>query len=169
MKSKPLPSQDTLRHLFDYDPITGYLIWKNTYSNKNKIGTTAGIKDNRGYIRISIDGVYYQSHRLIWMYVYGKDPIDLVIDHINGNRSDNRIKNLRIVTNQKNLFNQTKAKGCHWNKGAQKFEAQIMVNRKTTYLGLFETEQEAHQAYLNAKENLHIIETRGTEILQTTS
>lgn len=79
-----------------------------------------------------------------------------LIDHINNNSLDNRIENLRILTHQQNQFN-TNAKGYYWHNKTNKWQAQIMINGKTTYLGLFAEEEDAKQAYLEAKEKYHII------------
>jgi hypothetical protein len=79
---------------------------------------------------------------------------DVVIDHINGVKTDNRVDNLRIVTQQKNCENR-RSKGYH--KIGKKWRAQIKVNKKKHHLGYFDTEQEAHAAYLDAKAIHHII------------
>lgn len=104
-------------------------------------------QDNKGYQLF--------AHQFIFYKAYGK--IVEHIDHINGNKVDNRIENLREVTNQQNHFNETKAKGYSWHKGAKKWMAQISFNKKTMYIGLFDKEEEAHEAYLNAKKIYHII------------
>jgi hypothetical protein len=101
-------------------------------------------------------------HRIVyWLHNRDWDILDSShhnsIDHINGIRDDNRIENLRNVTCQKNAFNRTKAKGCCWNKQKQKWCAYIRVNKKLKHLGGFELQEDAHQAYLDAKEIYHII------------
>jgi hypothetical protein len=97
-----------------------------------------------------------KSYRLAWYLHYGHLPINF-IDHIDGNPSNNKIENLRDVTAQQNQWNQTKAKGYCWDKSAKKFQAQISINREVKFLGYFNTEQEARNAYLKAKEIYHII------------
>jgi hypothetical protein len=94
-----------------------------------------------------------RSHRFIYYYFNRIIPIQ--VDHINGIKDDNRLINLRNVTNQQNAFN-TKAKGYYWNKRDKKWKSQIKLNSKSIYLGLFDTEQEARQAYLEAKETYHM-------------
>ena len=96
--------------------------------------------------------VVYKAHNNDWDIT--DNSMNNFIDHINKNSLDNRIENLRILTNQQNQFN-TNTKGYRWRKKANKWEAQIRVNGKTKYLGLFTEEEDAHQAYLNAKELYH--------------
>jgi hypothetical protein len=100
------------------------------------------------------------GHHFAYFMVYGN--VDFyMLDHKqneNGiqNKSDNRICNLRIVSNQQNCFNRN-PKGYYFAKHANKWEAQIHLNYKKIYLGLFNTEEEARDAYLQAKEKYHII------------
>ena len=81
-----------------------------------------------------------------------------MIDHIDGNVKNNNINNLRIVSNKQNQWNQTKAKGYSWYKRDQNWRARIRVSGEVIYLGNFPTEEEARQAYLNAKLIYHKIE-----------
>ena len=96
--------------------------------------------------------VVYKAHNADWDYTDTSN--NNIIDHINNNSLDNRIENLRILTAQQNQFN-TKAKGYCWSNKNKKWRAQIMINYKNKFLGHFETKEEAHQAYLNAKELYH--------------
>jgi hypothetical protein len=93
-----------------------------------------------------------RMHRVIM-----QPPDNLFVDHINGNKLDNRRENLRIVTNQQNQWNQTRAKGYYWNAERNKWQVTIVVNKKNIFLGRFDTEEQARQAYLNAKQELHKI------------
>jgi len=77
------------------------------------------------------------------------------IDHINHSRTDNSIENLRVVTNQQNHFNRSNVKGYTWSKRDSKWRAQIMLNQKNKHLGLFEKEEDARAAYLDAKKIYH--------------
>ena len=117
-------------------------------------------KHLRGYIvaTIKINNKIYEirAHRLCWFLYYGKVPKNF-IDHINGSRDDNRITNLRDVTNQENQFNQTKARGYRLDKRSGKYKARICLNKKEIHLGYFSTEQEAKEAYLQAKIKYHKI------------
>jgi len=116
--------------------------------------------DPSGYIRIETDGRKYCVHRLVAACFLGLDIHDLYqeIDHINHNRSDNRVENLRIVTAQQNQWNRKDPKGYYFDKRKEKYHAYIIKNWKNIFLGLFDTAEEAHQAYLNAKAIHHQIQ-----------
>ena len=88
------------------------------------------------------------------------ENLEEVIDHRDGNPSNNRIENLRVTTHQGNMWNQVRAKGYSWHEQTKKWMAQIKVNGKTINLGYFDTEEEAHQAYLDAKKIHHVIPER---------
>jgi len=146
--------KDLLHELFDYD--NGQLIWKiNRRGNKVK-GNVAGYKTPYGYVAIRINKKLYLAHRLIYIYFKGSTN-GKYIDHINRNPNDNRIENLRLVTQQENSFN-SNAKGYTWDKKSEKWKTQISVNRKNVYVETFDTELEAREAYLKAKEIYHPIE-----------
>lgn len=136
---------------FSYNPINGIIYNKNKIEYKNK--------HNRGYISIAL---YHNKkeyrllgHQFAW-YVINNETVDC-IDHINGITDDNRINNLRSVTQQENNFNQKKAKGFYYNKRNKNYNAQIRFNNKNIYLGAFKNEYEARNAYLKAKEKYHTI------------
>lgn len=101
-------------------------------------------------------------HRLVFFIcnprwnIYDKSK-DNTIDHFDGDPLNNNIANLRCVTQQENTFNRTKAKGYHWHKASNKWLARIRVGGKTIYLGLFDKEENARNAYLEAKPKFHII------------
>lgn len=98
----------------------------------------------------------YLVHRLVWNAFVGEIPEGFELDHIDRNRTNNALSNLRLVTRQQNRFNSA-AKGCYYNKSSKKWAAYISIDRKQTHLGLFKTEAEAHIAYLAAKEVYHAI------------
>jgi hypothetical protein len=138
----------------------GYTYNHSTGEIKGVYGKIITNKDRYGYIQCR---VYYATkpflilgHRLAWFLHYGTLPNNS-LDHIDGNKSNNKIDNLRDVTAQENQWNRTTAKGYFWNKRLKKFHAQIHINNKKKYLGLFQTEQEARNAYLKAKEIHHVI------------
>ncbi len=154
-------TSDELKQILDYNPETGIFIWKITIG-RAKIGFVAGSIDKGGYIRICKDGKEYYAHRLAWFYIYGKWP-NYQIDHINGDKIDNRIENLRDVMEFVNHQNLRKArvdnKAGHLGVGKmdryQKYFSKISIAGKSIYLGSFETPEEAHQAYLDAKRKFH--------------
>jgi hypothetical protein len=94
-------------------------------------------------------------HHFAWYCVYGNVDFNM-LDHINTVRTDNRISNLRIVTEQQNCFNRN-IKGYSWNKNSKKWQSEIMIDGDKKYLGCFDTIQEAKRAYLEAKKMYHII------------
>ena len=101
--------------------------------------------------------VVYYAHNNDWnIYDSSKEN---VIDHIDGVKSNNHISNLRNISQQENSFN-TRCKGYYFHKATGKYQAKIGLNEKVIYIGLFDIEDEAHQAYLNKKEELHIIQVR---------
>ena len=114
---------------------------------------------NKGYIYINMknDKKTYtiKAHQFIFYKKYSK--IVEQIDHINGIRDDNRIENLREVTNQQNHFNQTTARGYGWDKKRKKWRAYICIDDTYLHLGYFVEEEDARQAYLDAKKIYHII------------
>ena len=124
----------------------------------NKCGKTSKPLNN-GYISIGLElnekTYRIQGHQFAWYYIH-KECVN-EIDHINGVRTDNRISNLRVVTRQQNQWNRKTAKGYSWFKALNKWRADICINSKLIYLGLFNTEQEARNAYLAAKEIYHKI------------
>lgn len=115
--------------------------------------------DKTGYQRILIQENLkrYKILTQIFAWYWVNKEIVNSLDHINGVRSDNRIINLRPVTQQENCFNRLKAKGYYFNKKAKKWKATITINYKKIHLGYFDTEEEAKQAYLIAKAKYHII------------
>jgi hypothetical protein len=150
MKEKriELPNVERLQSLFTYDD--GKLYWKEKPKRSRvNIDYQAGGINNHGYMRVKIDGVSYATHRIIWKMLNNKEPPEH-IDHINQNKLDNRIENLREVTQSQNQLN-NKARGCSFHKARCKWEARIRINSKLISLGYFNTEEEAHFAYQNAK------------------
>ena len=158
-----LPSQELLKTLFDYQPETGNFVRLIKTARRSNPGDIAGTKCPSGYINISIDSVLYRAHRLAWRYMYGDSPVKL-IDHINGIRDDNRIINLREVSHSENSQNQKKATsknkstglmGAYYHIKHKYYSSQINVNGKSINLGVFDTAELAHEAYLEAKRKYH--------------
>ena len=155
-------SQRYLKELLNYDAKTGKLYWKKRLSQRTQIGQEAGFL-HFGYIKVTINYTHYLAHRLIWIMQYGENPI-LDIDHINGNRADNRLSNLRIVTRRQNTSNKAchragKLVGANYRPKAgtgiidrphRGWFSNIQIQGKRIHLGTFATELEAHQAYIKA-------------------
>lgn len=155
-------TQAELKQLLHYDPETGLFTRLTSPSTNAKVGDIAGW-NSCGYVRIKLNKKMYMAHRLVWLYMYGKFP-DHQIDHINHNRSDNRLCNLRAVTHQQNQWNPQRRKdntsgyiGVRFHKAAQKYTATICCNKKNRHIGCFDTLEQANLAYLKAKAELHII------------
>lgn len=139
----------------------GYTYCPNSGLVKNKFGRIVTAKTESGYVVISKkvgkSCLLIKAHHFAWFYM-GKGVVKDQIDHINGQRNDNRFENLRAVNNQLNHFNETNAKGYHWDNKRKKFKAEITLDNKNIYLGRFNTEIEARNAYLEAKLIYHKIE-----------
>jgi hypothetical protein len=164
-------SQKSLKSKFHYCPETG-IFTSHIVTDKRgrkwggrEIGCVNS-RDRDKYRYISIGNranqKKYPAHRLAWLYVYGEWPTDQ-IDHINGNKLDNRIVNLREADhklNSENIYkpqsnNKSGYRGVIFFKRDNNYQAQITTNKKRIHLGYFKTAQEAHEAYLNAKFILH--------------
>lgn len=156
-----LPTHERLLAALDYDQSTGVFRWRLRTSTCVQIGDIAGTTagNSYGYRRLRLDGYLGAAHQWAWYYVTGFWPSE--IDHLNGNRKDNRFANLREVGRTINAQN---LRGAHKDSasgllGVEKhrhaFHARIMVRGRRHYLGTFGTAQEAHAAYLVAKRELH--------------
>lgn len=158
---------EALKSLFSYNKETGIFTRINNSYRKNNAGETIGYKNKKGYIsvEVKVKGVKQKllAHRLAYTFTFGEIPQGMQIDHIDGDRSNNKINNLRCVTprgnseNQKNAmpFNQTKLIGVSFYKRDNIFTAQINVNGKKKHLGRFKTAEEANIAYVKAKRVFH--------------
>ena len=148
-------------HLLDYDTATGVFVWKNPskYQPKQK-GCVAGRIDSGGYRQIAIDNRRYNAGRLAWFYVHGVWPAEL-IDHINGNRDDNRLENLRECRNADNAKNRKKRRDNSLGfKGVtqdhnNRYRSTIQSDGIQIHLGMFDTAEEAHAAYVEASRRYH--------------
>jgi len=150
-------TQERLKELLTYNPETGLFVWK-VSRGKKKAGSFAGdICPSTGYSRIVIDYREYRAQKLAWLYVYGIMADD-IIDHINHNRTDNRINNLRNVSIKENLKNKAKGKnnksgqvGVCWRKSTNRWRAYIKVDKKCIELGSFVSFSDAVNARKNAE------------------
>lgn len=154
-------THERLKELLIYNPDTGLFIWQDKRGGR-WAGRNAGtLHKYKGYRYIDIDGTKYMAHRLAWFFSYKVWPNDQ-IDHINGIRSDNKLVNLRDISQIENSQNQTRS---HKNTKVgflgvcargEKYEARITVNRKQIQLGTFLTVERARDVYLEAKNKYHI-------------
>jgi hypothetical protein len=152
---------DQVRSLLDYDQDTGLLTWRDRDRGRLPAGHVAGVSDSHGYIVITIGGRLYKAHRLAWLLVHGSWP-SKHLDHANGNRSDNRIANLREADRWQNCANSRTMKrntsgfkGVYFNKRTQRWMARISANGKRLFLGLFPTPETAYRAYCEAAIRYH--------------
>jgi hypothetical protein len=153
-------TQERLKELLHYDESTGLFV-RLIGSGGSKAGDVAGYLCQNGYAYVRVAGYTFLAHRLAWFYVHGVTP-PYEIDHINGKKSDNRLCNLRLSTKSENMCNQTKYannttgyKGVTFRKKEGRYQAQIRLNGKPRYLGLFSNPQDAHAAYAAAAKELH--------------
>ena len=158
--TKPDPA--LVRQYFDYNPETGELRWR-IGSRRRAAGSIAGTpaKSEKNRVIVGFQGKTYKAHTIIWAYQTGK-WCDNQIDHINENPSDNRWNNLREATKSQNMMNISKIisntsgyKGVGFHKKRKKWRAYIKADGKFYHLGLFETKEEAADAYQNAAKKLH--------------
>jgi len=160
-KAKPLPDIATLYQILEYDPVYGIFIWIESRP-KCKKGSVAGSLNKDGYIYICINGIRYTAQRLAWLFFYNEDPGIKQVDHINGDKVDNAIKNLRLATQAENMRNRTyhkrnklKIKGVSYHATKRKYVAKICIDYKSIHIGYFDTPELAHMAYCKAAAELH--------------
>ncbi len=153
VRIKNLPSYKQVSDLLSYHPATGTLKWNfpRTKKEVRKVGSY-----QHGRLRVGLFGQTYHAHRICWFLYYGVEPV-FMIDHVNGDPSDNRIENLREATVYNNQHNKGRQKnnvsgfkGVCWNSDSRKWQAGIKVQRKSIHLGLFNTPEQAHAAYAEA-------------------
>jgi len=160
--TKQIITQAELKEQLHYNPDTGIFTWiKN--SRRINAGAIAGSLTIKGYINIVVNGRCFKAHRLAWLYIYGEIPKEQ-IDHVDMNKSKNNICNLRLAyrsINQQNMRNarkdnnSSKYLGVSKRKNCDDYRADIRVNGKKLYLGIFKNQELAHEAYLNAKRQFH--------------
>ena len=155
MKPKEM-SYERICELFEYDEVNGGVV------RIDGKGRWHPKPDKDGYIGYGVleDSSKYKEHRLVYMLHNPDMDQSLQIDHINNIKSDNRIDNLRAVTNQQNQFNRPAALGFKWVHSRQLFIASIKVDYKSIHIGCYDTILDARAAYLRAKKKYHKIEER---------
>lgn len=153
-------TRERLMEVFDYDPAEGVFRWK-----KARLPTLVGKKSgslSKGYVQIAVDSKVFQAHRLAWLWVHGVWPSKF-IDHINGDKADNRIDNLREATTSQNMMNRPKSprntsghKGVHWSSDRDKWTAVIKLpDKRLKRVGDFDTVEEAAEARRAAEEQYY--------------
>lgn len=174
----PLPS-DIIREALELDPTSSTgLRWRQRprhhfstergweTANGRDAGKPAGSEfrniAGKKYFRVRVSRINYLVHRIVYFLAFGVDPSNLHIDHIDGNGQNNNPANLRLATNSENMRNRgaTKIntsgfKGVDWRKQSQNWRALIRHHGKLRHLGLFDTPEEAHAAYVRAAAELH--------------
>lgn len=158
-------TQSTLRDILSYDPETGIFTWRTDRTAgdgalRRPAGSTAGYKLATGYVLIHLGRSRYLAHRLAWLYVYGTMP-SCIMDHADRDRSNNRISNLRLCSKSQNGANSTKRsgraesalKGAYFRADRNKWRSNLTFDGRSIYLGTFDSQGEAHAAYVaKAKE-----------------
>jgi hypothetical protein len=183
MAIRQLPDAELLRKLLRYEPETGEFYWRQrpiemfsdhatvpwrtallecNWWNSRFAGKRA-LNDStrKGYLQGRIRDGFYAAHRIAWAITYGEDPI-IQIDHINGDKADNRISNLRLATpcenaqnRPRNVTNRSGYKGVHWSSLHGMWRARIRANGTMTCLGFFDDPESAHAAYCEAAQKYH--------------
>lgn len=152
-----------LKERLSYDPETGLFSWKYRGRGPQRRFEPgcAGTVDSHGYIQLFVLGKLHRAHRVAFLFMLGRWPNGQV-DHANGKRDDNRWANLREATASENRANEgkrpgatSKYKGVSWNSANQRWAAQIKFNGKHYWLGMFMTEEEAHETYAMKAKELH--------------
>ena len=164
--SKSEGARIRVAELLDYDPLTGIFVWKVGQSNRAQKGSRAGTNRGGGYRRIAIDGKLIYEHQLAWLLMKGEWPSEL-IDHIDGNPSNNRISNLRLASraeNAQNLglraTNTSGRTGVSLHRKSGKWCAYIVKDGRKYHLGLHATVSAAAAAYETAKAKMHTFNPR---------
>lgn len=162
MRIKPMPRQEYIQSVLDYNSDTGEFKWKirkqKTFCRNGKIAGTKGKKA----IQLFISNKSYYAHRLAYVYVHGDIlTTEMQVDHINNNSFDNRIENLRLATHAENCSNARKWNKKQLPKGVSKqtisnrYRARLQVGKNVVYLGTFDTPELAHAAYIQAAQKHH--------------
>jgi len=155
---KQYPTQDRLKELFEYKD--GQLIRKTRPSIRSFVGQIVGFPDADGYLKVSVDKRQYLVHRLVYLFHYGSLP--KFLDHIDGNRKNNKIENLRPASKYQNVLNSkfrsdntSGVKGVCWSARKRKWFARIYVDKKPMHLGYYEDIELADLVVYEARNKFH--------------
>ncbi len=156
----PLPSQVRLKELLDYDHLTGIFRWR--CSGKGRPSNLLAGPQTSGYRTIVVDKIGYGSHRLAWMWFYGEDPGDMMVDHKNQQPGDDWIENLRLATHGQNQTNSRLAKnnksgfkGVHWAPRHKKWRVYVYHQKLRHDGGMHREITDANIAARALRERLH--------------
>lgn len=154
-------TQDELKNILKYDKSNGLFTWIVKPSGNVKVGSVAGHKNTNGYVEIKINKKVYKAHRLAWLYVYGEVP--LIIDHINNQKDDNRIFNLRNVTQCENARNSitpknntSGIKNVSYDKQSKKWRVYVTLNNKRINIGRFDDIEFAELVAIEARNKYYM-------------
>lgn len=152
IKAKPIKNIPKIKEFLEYDPNTGNFTWRQNRKGHVRAGMRAGCRHGKGYVTIAFDGVEYLAHRLAWAMSHGSLDVDIQIDHLNGDRADNRLENLRAATHAENCRNSKVRK--HSKSGIKgvrmrgtKWHVRIRFDGNAIWVGSYETPEAALQAY----------------------
>jgi hypothetical protein len=155
------------RNWVSYDSESGLITWVKSPSANCVVGTQVGGMDKDGYAYFHLHKKRWPIHRMAWVLTQGPIPDGYEIDHIDGNRANNKLTNLRLVTRSENNQNRKKARkdsatgliGVTLHKRSGLFNSRIKLDGKTKSLGYFVKPEDAHRAYLECKRINHIANT----------
>ena len=155
--AKPILTHAELLRVLDYSPETGLFYWKVRLGARGKPGSVAGTLTDRGYRKVCIGGKIYALHRLALFHATGEMPT-FDVDHVNRNRADNRLVNLRRATNAENqqnrvtgVLNRSGVLCVYWLTKQRRWLASIMVDGKSIHLGYFSEKEDAVAARTHAE------------------
>lgn len=160
---KPLPDLETLQKYLNYDPETGILSWREglPYGRQRTAGQPAGTMSKGGYLRLTIERKMYANNRIAWKMFYGTDPVG-VVDHEDGDKLNNRIRNLRDASQGRNTYNQVRRsdnttgfKGVVFCKTVRKFTFNLKVDGVKLKRVYFDTPEAANDYVMEKRERLH--------------
>lgn len=162
-------TQAILKENLNYDSHTGIFSWKKSNNGRIKVGDVAGSETTKGYLHIGLKGKIHKSHRLAWLYVYGSMPTK-EIDHIDGDKLNNKISNLRQVSRSENMKNVKVRKnntsgfcGVYWKGELNKWMVLIQSFGKTKYIGIFSDLSDAVKARIDAESRSGYHDNNGSQ------